>query len=129
MATTVQTGGGSGVDLSELTSGERLLIGLLDVLTISNVTSGNVTFEENYDGSSIDYTHIKSITVLSKYLSDSQSSWGSFGLTPTILNRPTSVYGSTHLSFWSSGDHGAQFIITAFTTTDGKVHTASNLNY
>ena len=129
MASTVQAGGGSGVDLSELTSGERLLIGLLDVLTMSNVASGIVHFTGINNEIPIDYTRIKSITVSSKYLSNAQSTWGSFGTSPTILNRPTSNYESTHLSFWSSGSYGADFIITAFTTTDGKVHTASNLNY
>lgn len=128
MASTVQTGGGSGVDLSELTSGERLFIGLLNVLTVSNVSSGVVSFGEN--NSPIDFTNIKSITV-SSMRSGVDSYWGGVGQnSPTILNRPTSGRASYMLGFFNtSNSTGVDFTIKAFTTTDGKVHTASNLNY
>lgn len=140
MASTVQTGGGSGVDLSGLTSGERLLIGLLSqkIPFTKNLSIG----AQGWNSGTIDFTEVKNITfaeteantpcqILVQSPTASVSSVNIQPLSTATLD--VSSYGeNTRMDIaipQTSSYSTATVQVTAFTTTDGKVHTASNLNY
>lgn len=119
MASTVQTGGGSGVDLSELTSGERLLIGLL-------FTPMSTTQSIYFD--SLDFSKISSVTCHGNvyfYFYDKNNTVILYKLihTEETLQVPS---GTTKMGLVGND---MTVSIVSFTTTDGKVHAADNLNY
>jgi hypothetical protein len=120
MASTVQMGGGSGVDLSELTSGEKTLIALLAPIWIGYNSS------VRFDG--LDFSRISSVTVQGKvslYFIDANNTTLLYKeiMTKETLQVPS---GTTKISLISNA---VEVSVVSFTTTDGKVHTASNLNY
>lgn len=132
MASTVQTSGGSGVDLSELTSGERFLIGIVGQTVNTGFLSGysNVLILPLTD---LDMSNISSITMTYDAF-DTSTSVQAFGayLGPTERTKTfTPVNGKIEVKAgnFSNYNSGCNVTITSFTTTDGKVHTASNLNY
>jgi len=146
MAATVQTGGGSGVDLSGLTSGERLLIGLLSQKM--RVTEPLIIgMGQSYNDGTIDLTEVKNITfeeteantpceilvrspalvksVVIQPMSTGTLDVSSYGENTRMeISTPKTGYDPRIGSF----DY-TSVKVTSFTTTDGKVHTASNLNY
>lgn len=140
MASTVQTGGGSGVDLSELTSGERLLIGLLSQKMV--VTKALVGIGQIWNGGTIDFTEVKNITFEETEANTPcqilvQSPTASVSVVD-IKPKSTgtldvSSYGENTRMDISPPQTSSYSIttvqVTAFTTMNGKVHTASNLNY
>ena len=146
MATTVQTGGGSGVDLSELTSGELLFCSLLKIGYIRAFhyggQSGRGFFDlgfDNEDKKSIDMSKISQISfVSSEDTSNAEVVWvGSTSVERKVLanahfsiSAPSGDNSHSTFSFYTLNDGGSCIVkVTSFTTTDGKVHTADNLNY
>lgn len=120
MASTVQTGGGSGVDLSELTSGEKTLIALLTPIMFG--------INSRVDFGSLDFSRISSVTVRGNmrfYFIDINNVVLLYKLIKVeeTLQVPS---GTTKMGLDANGN---EVSIVSFTTTDGKVHTASNLNY
>ena len=131
MASTVQSFVGGGANLTELTSGELLLILLLDGKwawggreTLDyNLQGLNFRPDHNYIGFRVDLSKISAMVIqIQAYNETSQTlrvveeySWSSVS-----NNEMYEVHSS-------SGD----FLIrcTSFTTIDGKVHTKDNLNY
>jgi hypothetical protein len=147
MASTVQqTGGGSGVDLSELTSGELLFCSLLrtgyiEVITYS-ADGGHVDFGGDDGGvsrKSIDMSKISQISFeTGTYTSTGFVVWKNESKetsTDFSRNTPFSISApsgdNSHSMFTISTTNSSYVIIkvTSFTTKDGKVHTSSNLNY
>lgn len=139
MATLVEKGSDSGVNLSELTEMERFLIGMLGhkirLYTVDNDYTNHRT-EIPCEFNSI----VTSISFSIRF-----PSWDVNDVDPSPNNitmfGPYKSYslkdGTTHIETikptrknievgWS---HGCEFTITSFTTKDGKVHTSDNLNY
>lgn len=141
MASTVQTGGGGGVDLSELTSGELLLIGLLSQkMYVTKALS--IGMGQSYNSGTIDLTEVKNITFAE---TEANTPCQILVQSPTASVRVVDIQplSTGILDVSSYGENTRMDIappqtssystttvqVTAFTTTDGKVHTASNLNY
>lgn len=126
MAALVEKGSDSGVNLSELTSGELLLINLLrtgyswDDSEIGSffIQGLNYRTDNNYTGMRVDLSNVSEMSF------EVHNSSGTLVRTYNF----TDVSNDTmqHISF-SNGSYNA--ICTQFTTKDGKVHTADNLNY
>lgn len=124
MATTVQTGGG-GVDLSELTSGELLLIFLLN-----NKWEWGVNRKETYGISGTGrsyqyntgfYVDLRKISAMTFQVRDARG-----GVIQNYSWNSVSNDGYYRFDLQIAGDG---VCCTSFTTTDGKVHTKDNLNY
>lgn len=149
MATTVQSFVGGGTDLTELTSGELLFCSLLKTGYIqvkandADYTYVNLGFDNwNVDtnGKGIDMSKISQISlVASAYTSGGRVTWENVSGHTEIsysanthfsISAPSGDNSHSTFSIHSSGT-GAYGVVkvTSFTTTDGKAHTASNLNY
>lgn len=149
MASTVQTGGGSGVDLSELTSGELLFCSLLKteyIRLVGSSSTADVSFGSNdwdwhYGKKYADMSKISQISfVASKYSGNGRMVWENESKrTQTDFSADSSSFSisapsgdNSHCTFTISITDPSIRIalkVTSFTTTDGKVHTADNLNY
>lgn len=148
MATYVPTNVSSGgVDLTKLTNGEQLCIGLLFNAIRVNPTSGSCQFWNTVDSASIDFSKIKNVVISYKLWCNSGSymytrfafgsveqyvyaqysgQWATGSITLQNINQ-----GSAAMFYVQNGNNTTQtlFKFASFTTTDGKVHTAANLNY
>lgn len=144
--------GAGGVDLSSLTSGERLLIGLLDV---AGSGERNVFgFHSGNDGEyrELDMTKIASIsfrsfqpgtyqnTLIVKLEYTTEGSSGYATIQQSIGDMGSGTLNCNQISADlrtacalrmdpASVRNSVRYYITAFSTTDGKVHTLANLNY
>lgn len=139
MATLVEKGSDSGVNLSELTSGERALIGMLGQVVKydgAQSTSGGNNYGFSFGG--VDTSKISSINVtISKNGGDNGAYVYIFGA--SFLNKEVGTYQRNisnndnigYVSAYPKDSYGChvEFTINSFTTKDGKVHTADNLNY
>lgn len=150
MASIVQSlgGGSGGTDLSELTSGEKAFIGLLfmpisvDLVhkpiaviggTMSRGGGGYYGYDLVYN-MSLDLSKITSVTIVPSGATEGLVVyWADANGNPIVnINNYGSVqvpYGAKGLIISNNHVFNMYFQITSFTTTDGKVHTASNLNY
>lgn len=149
MATTVQSFVGGGTDLTELTSGELLFCSLLRTgyIQVRTNDGGSAYVDLGFDnwnvdtnGKGIDMSKISQISlVASAYTTGGMVVWqNKSGYIKTdysknthfSISAPSGDNSHSMFSIHSSGT-GAYGVVkvTSFTTTDGKVHTASNLNY
>ena len=135
MATLVEKGDG-GVNLSELTSGERFLIGLLMCpvqLSINQATGvSTITYHgsSNFDVSKISNIHIAvngnvgdrdgngNVFTYLEVFGNSIIKTGEHDIVPRNVNTAIKLKGIS-----------MNITVTSFITTDGKVHTVDNLNY
>ena len=134
-------------DLSELTSGEKAFIGLL-FMPISTdlvhkpivVIGGTMSRVESYHGidlvynMSLDLSKITRVNIVPYGATDGLVVyWADVGGNPIVtINNYASVSvpsGAKGLIILNAHVFNMHFQITSFTTVDGKVHTASNLNY
>lgn len=120
-----------GTNLTELTSGELLLILLLDGKwawydreTLSYHLQGlNNRPDRNFSGFRVDLSKISAMTIeLQEYNATSQI-W--------IVAKEYSWSSVSNDNAYQISYSSGNFLIrcTSFTTKDGKVHTADNLNY
>ena len=132
-------------DLSELTSGEKAFIGLLfmpittDIVYTQRVVIGGAVSRVNYGydfvyNMSLDLSKITRVDIVPCGATDGLVVyWADVSGNPIVnINN----YGSVPVPSGAKGliilnDHvfNMHFQITSFTTADGKVHTADNLNY
>lgn len=137
MATSVMTPGG--VNINDLTSGERILLGLLGIQFHAIPISGQSDYLGSVNGAAIyDFSNITQINVTRSGATDPEDErlcmccgksikYGTHDIVPyASVSRIISV---SPLSNAPSYNNNTEIVINSFTTTDGKVHTASNLNY
>lgn len=135
MATSVITPiGGGGTNLTKLTSGERFLIGIVGQTISTGYVKDSPTSVDilALPQTDLDMSNISSITIRSTAY-DTVTSVEAFGtqLGPNTTKTFTPVNGVIKVfpGKISNYNTGCNLIITSFTTKDGKVHTADNLNY
>lgn len=156
MASTVQTSGGSGVDLSELTNGELWLVenfmlaqnALIRIdhnnsysVNYCSIGTSNTTSIIHYYRTILDivrnFEKINTITIKAESEESNQNVHCQYhdGSHWVNVNSPSggNVTITHHFNSKNSVSisSGGTFVVkvTSFTTTDGKVHTADNLNY
>lgn len=152
MSSIVENSVSGGVDLNSLTSGERWLIGMLNQPIVTN--ESEVAFGcdcasiSTYSNGYFNFSKVSSIDmeVVAKYSGSNYFSRSvyinNFTGTQIIVGRADFTQTSLSATLTCSGTRTTAFIvfpgfvsgfveyrINSFTTTDGKVHTASNLNY
>lgn len=151
MSCSVKTTWGGGVDLSRLTSGELVLIGLLytSICTISALvrfgydhTAGStIPDSARYlDLSAISSIEVRKLNNLVTTISVSYFDNGEVVSLPStavsttslsydVSSVPKGVFAELRINGNSSGSLVPEVEWLSFTTRDGKVHTKSNLNY
>lgn len=139
---------GGGTNLTELTSGEKAFIGLLftpiafadvtyadDVIigaTVSKEWSGGYVTNNTYHPS-LDLSKITSVNIDYNPETD-KILWWVDANNKNIVGIPSNNYNNVQVPSGAKGlriqtRRPGHFQIISFTTTDGKVHTANNLNY
>jgi hypothetical protein len=124
--------------LAKLTSGERFLIGIVGQKIYGGYggpTGGGSYFlplQLPYNGI-LDMSNINSITITCSMPQEGSPSLYAFGRQMGHFDSETTFNpsdGNILVSLRATqGPTKCEFTITSFTTTDGKVHTADNLNY
>ena len=140
MATSVQSFGG-GTNLSELTSGERVLIGILGQsmhFGLNGSNSPNDIFSYYNCSGDLDTSKIASIniTISNQYcpvnilgIDFNKNESGTFqkDISSNSIKSIIYILSDEDKPYMSSAS--TSFTINSFTTKDGKVHTVDNLNY
>lgn len=155
MSCSVKTTWGGGVDLSSLTSAELMFIGWLhsEITWLANTQQSIIYFigRSNQAFIPASYTALD-LSVITSFTLQQTVGWGNWSVyvkSPTLggLGHGTLTADGVDVTItpynregldncWiemhtsTTTSHGsASVLCTAFTTTDGKVHTKANLNY
>ena len=140
MSSIVENNVSGGVDLNSLTSGERWLIGMLGTHLTANPKC-NLGTDFNTKGD-LDFSKVNTIEVQADSRNTNHVTIHLYTFTPSIqeVDSTGSLVAGASATLTAGGRPDclfyvqnntsiAYFSFTSFTTTDGKVHTASNLNY
>lgn len=149
MSSIVENNVSNGIDFSSMPSGERYLFGLMVInrpIAQVSYTAGSMIWLGGH--SDLDFSSINSVTATMRhsgasnldftlaigtatqrysFTNQSGTTWSTITQTldiTSLKNKTASFYLS-----WSSAPQAFELQIDSYTTTDGKVHTANNINY